>query len=277
MLDPDIADDVAACAASMPGDLAFAGHDDADRTWLVGLHERRRARRYYAYDRGAGEATLPLRAPARAGRYSSPPMEPFAFTARDGLEIHGYLTFPPGAERRDAPGRRQRPRRPVGAGHLGLRPRGAVAREPRLPLHPGQLPGLDRLRQGVPERGDREWGGKMHDDLVDAVGWSSTRATPTASGSRSTAAPTAATPPSSGAAFTPDVFRCAVDIVGPSSLKTLIESIPPYWAPLVAQFHTRVGNPDDRGGLPLGALTAVARATTSASRSSSPRARTTRG
>jgi dipeptidyl aminopeptidase/acylaminoacyl peptidase len=47
-----------------------------------------------------------------------------------------------------------------------------------------------------------------------------------------------------GAAFTPDVFRCAVDIVGPSNLKTLIESIPAYWAPMIAQFHTRVGNPE---------------------------------
>jgi len=35
-----------------------------------------------------------------------------------------------------------------------------------------------------------------------------------------------------------------VDLVGPSNLKTLIESIPPYWAPMIATFHTRVGNPD---------------------------------
>jgi dipeptidyl aminopeptidase/acylaminoacyl peptidase len=47
-----------------------------------------------------------------------------------------------------------------------------------------------------------------------------------------------------GAAFTPDVFCCAVDIVGPSDLRTLIRSIPPYWEPMIAQFHTRVGNPD---------------------------------
>jgi dipeptidyl aminopeptidase/acylaminoacyl peptidase len=46
-----------------------------------------------------------------------------------------------------------------------------------------------------------------------------------------------------GAAFTPDLFRCAVDIVGPSNLKTLIETIPPYWAPMIAQFHNRVGDP----------------------------------
>ncbi|MBA3653861.1 MAG: S9 family peptidase, partial [Actinobacteria bacterium] len=47
-----------------------------------------------------------------------------------------------------------------------------------------------------------------------------------------------------GATFTPDVFCCAVDIVGPSSIKTLIESIPAYWAPMLDMMKRRVGNPD---------------------------------
>ena len=63
-------------------------------------------------------------------------------------------------------------------------------------------------------------------------------------GWRSSAAPTAATPPWSAPPSRPTCFACAVDIVGPSNLKTLIESIPPYWAPIVAQFHDRVGNPE---------------------------------
>ena len=92
--------------------------------------------------------------------------------------------------------------------------------------------------------GDREWGAKMHDDLLDAVGYVVGRAGPTRTGSRSTAAPTAATRHWSGAAFTPDVFRCAVDIVGPSNLQTLLETIPPYWAPVKAQLYKRVGNPE---------------------------------
>jgi dipeptidyl aminopeptidase/acylaminoacyl peptidase len=37
--------------------------------------------------------------------------------------------------------------------------------------------------------------------------------------------------------------------VGPSNLQTLIESIPPYWAPIVAQFHERVGNPETEADL----------------------------
>ena len=47
-----------------------------------------------------------------------------------------------------------------------------------------------------------------------------------------------------GLTFTPEVFAAGVDIVGPSSLITLMQSIPPYWEPLKAQFYNRVGNLD---------------------------------
>jgi dipeptidyl aminopeptidase/acylaminoacyl peptidase len=91
--------------------------------------------------------------------------------------------------------------------------------------------------------GDREWGGRMHDDLVDAVafttgqGWADPARVAIYGGSYGGYAALV------GAAFTPELFRCAVDIVGPSNLKTLIETIPPYWAPMVSQFHRAVGDP----------------------------------
>jgi dipeptidyl aminopeptidase/acylaminoacyl peptidase len=92
--------------------------------------------------------------------------------------------------------------------------------------------------------GDREWGGKMHDDLIDAVRWAVDQgiADPKRiaiyGGSYGGYAALA------GATFTPDAFRCAVDIVGPSNLITLIQTIPPYWQPMISQFYRRVGNPD---------------------------------
>ena len=91
--------------------------------------------------------------------------------------------------------------------------------------------------------GDRQWGGRMHDDLVDAVahvigqGWADPARVAIYGGSYGGYAALA------GAAFTPELFRCAVDIVGPSNLNTLIETIPPYWAPMISQFHRRVGDP----------------------------------
>jgi hypothetical protein len=54
-----------------------------------------------------------------------------------------------------------------------------------------------------------------------------------------------------GLTFTPELFACGVDIVGPSNLETLLETIPPYWAPMVKQFHERMGNPTTPEGLQL--------------------------
>jgi dipeptidyl aminopeptidase/acylaminoacyl peptidase len=51
-----------------------------------------------------------------------------------------------------------------------------------------------------------------------------------------------------GMTFTPEVFACGVDIVGPSNLNTLLKSIPPYWAPVLQMFKDRVGDPDTEEG-----------------------------
>ena len=97
--------------------------------------------------------------------------------------------------------------------------------------------------------GNASGAGKMHDDLLDAVQWAvDAEGRRRRTRSRSWAAATAATRRSSGLTFTPDVFRCGVDIVGPSNLMTLLATIPPYWAPMLAMFKTRIGDPDTPEG-----------------------------
>src|SRR5262249_55573161 len=54
-----------------------------------------------------------------------------------------------------------------------------------------------------------------------------------------------------GMTFTPDVFACGVDVVGPSNLVTLLKSVPPYWKPILDMFKARVGDPDTDGGKKL--------------------------
>lgn len=84
----------------------------------------------------------------------------------------------------------------------------------------------------------------MHNDLVDAVQWAiqqgiaDPKKVAIYGGSYGGYAALV------GATFTPDLFCCAVDIVGPSNLLTLIKSIPPYWSTFLAQFYHQVGNPD---------------------------------
>ena len=92
--------------------------------------------------------------------------------------------------------------------------------------------------------GDREWGAKMHEDLLDGKRWAiqSGFSDPgrfcIMGGSYGGYAVLAAL------AFTPGEFSCGVDIVGPSNLITLLKTVPPYWAPMRAMFDKRVGNLD---------------------------------
>jgi dipeptidyl aminopeptidase/acylaminoacyl peptidase len=93
--------------------------------------------------------------------------------------------------------------------------------------------------------GNKEWGLKMHDDLIDAVNWAVSQGfadlkrVGIMGGSYGGYSALAAV------TFTPEVFACSVDIVGPSNLKTLINSVPPYWKPMRAMFDVRIGNVDD--------------------------------
>jgi dipeptidyl aminopeptidase/acylaminoacyl peptidase len=92
--------------------------------------------------------------------------------------------------------------------------------------------------------GDREWGGKMHDDLVDAVRWAVGQGVADPERLAIYGGSYGGYAALAGATFTPDLFRCAVAIVGPSNLITFISTIPPYWSTFRAMLHERVGNPD---------------------------------
>jgi dipeptidyl aminopeptidase/acylaminoacyl peptidase len=99
--------------------------------------------------------------------------------------------------------------------------------------------------------GNLQWGLKMHDDLIDAVKWTVDQGIAQADKIAIMGGSYGGYATLAGLTFTPDVFACGIDIVGPSNLETLLKTIPPYWEPLVKQFHDRMGNPHTNEGLAL--------------------------
>jgi dipeptidyl aminopeptidase/acylaminoacyl peptidase len=243
VLDPSVADDLTAIRALDPGDPMFAGHDDADATWLVGFTNDSGAVPFFAYDRASKSGRFLFEHQPALSRYELAPMEPFSFTSRDGLTVHGYATFPPGADRSGLPTVLNVHGGPWARDAWGLDPEAQWLANRGYLCVQVNYRGSTGYGKAFVNAGDREWGGKMQDDLTDAVayvtgqGWADPARVAIYGGSYGGYAALA------GATFTPDLFCCAVDIVGPSNLKTLIETIPPYWAPMVAQFHRRVGDP----------------------------------
>ncbi len=243
VLDPSVAGHLAAIRALHPGDPVFADADDADRVWLVAFTNNAGPVSFFAYDTATSTGSLLFEHQPELSNYELAPMEPFSYQARDGLTINGYLTFPPGVDRSGLP--------TVLLVHGGPWARDAWGYDPQAQwlANRGYLciqvnfRGSTGYGKAFLNAGDREWGNKMQNDVSDAVahaisrGWSDPEKIAIVGGSYGGYAALA------GAAFTPDLYCCAVDIVGPSNLITLIETIPAYWAPLVAQFHRRVGDP----------------------------------
>ncbi len=90
--------------------------------------------------------------------------------------------------------------------------------------------------------GNKEWAGKMHDDLIDSVKWAVDNKIANKDKVCIMGGSYGGYATLVGLTMTPDEFACGIDIVGPSSILTLLEAIPPYWKPMQDLFKTRVGD-----------------------------------
>jgi dipeptidyl aminopeptidase/acylaminoacyl peptidase len=244
VLDPALAGDLDAITALHPGDEFLISRDHADATWTVGFTADDGPVAYYAFDRGERAGRFLFTQHDDLAQYELSPMEPFAFAARDGLEINGYLTFPPGGARQGLPAVLYVHGGPWARDTWGYDPTAQWLANRGYLCVQVNYRGSTGYGKAFLNAGDREWGRRMHEDLIDAVehvvsaGFADRSRVGIYGGSYGGYAALV------GATFTPDVFRCAVDVVGPSNLRTLLETIPPYWKQLASQFHRRVGHPE---------------------------------
>jgi dipeptidyl aminopeptidase/acylaminoacyl peptidase len=177
-------------------------------------------------------------------------MQPVVIPARDGLSLQGYLTMPapePGSAAK-VPlvlvihgGPYLRDNWGFNGTHQWLASRGYAV----LSIN---YRGSTGFGKAFVAAADREWGGKMHDDLIDGVNWAVSRgfADPKRVGFYGGSyggysALMAATK-------TPDVFACIVDLFGISNLLTFMDTIPPYWGPWISVWKNRIADPATEAG-----------------------------
>jgi dipeptidyl aminopeptidase/acylaminoacyl peptidase len=244
VLDESIKDDLGAVARLDHGDYSVYDRDDADQTWLIGFTKDDGPVSYYAYDREHNKGTFLFVSRPVLNKYTLAQMEPISFTSRDGLTIHGYITYPPGKGKTNLPTVLNVHGGPWARDTWGYNGEAQWFANRGYACLQVNFRGSTGYGKDFTNAGNREWASKMHNDLVDGVNWAIEKGIADPDKIAIYGGSYGGYAALVGATFTPDLFCCAVDIVGPANLISWIQSIPPYWAPMRALLYKRIGNPE---------------------------------
>ncbi len=222
--------------------FGIASRSANDKRWVVAVGGPTLPVRYYLYERTARTFRLLVATRSDLTRYKLSPMEPVIIPARDGLKLVCYLT---------------RPVRPLaGKQPLILFVHGGPWSRDKYAYHPWvqwlsnrgyvvlqvNFRGSSGFGKRYLNLGNKQWGKNMQHDLTDAVRWAIAKANVDPKRVGIMGGSYGGYAALAGVTFTPDLYRVAVDIVGPSNIITLLKSVPPYWKPMMAIFNTRVGD-----------------------------------
>ena len=230
-------------AAPAGAEVTIASRTRDEQTWVVVYRRDDGPTEYVVYDKATGGITPLFVSQPALSDYQFAHMEDVRIKARDGLELVAYLTRSDtekatplvllvhgGPWARDGWGFNAMAQWMANRGYAVLQV---------------NYRGSSGYGKSFLHKGDKQWGvGDMQHDLSDAVAWAVKEGIALKDkvcifgGSYGGYACLA------GMTFTPELYACGVDIVGPSNIKTLLDSIPPYWGPLRNDMLLKIGDVD---------------------------------
>ena len=231
------------------GEISLTSRTLDDQTWIVAFLMDNGPVRYYRYDRPTRKAEFLFTSRKSLEGLPLQKMHAREVKSRDGMTLMCYLTLPPGVDP-DGDGVPQQPAPtvllvhggPWGRDDWGFNPLHQQMANRGYAVLSVNFRGSTGFGKTFLNAGNQEWAGKMHDDLIDAVTWAKDQKIADPSKIAIMGGSYGGYATLVGLTFTPDVFACGVDIVGPSNILTLLSTIPPYWAPTVQLFKDRVGD-----------------------------------
>ena len=233
----------------LPGkEIGFGSRTKDERLFLLTAYSDVEPGERYLFDRQTKKLTLQYRSREKLNRDYLAPMKPVKYKSSDGLEIPAFLTLPKGVPAKNLP--------------VVIHPHGGpwyrdswgyntfaqfYANRGYAVLQPN-FRGSTGYGKKFIDAGNKQWGDKMQDDITWGVkyliaeGIADPKRVGIMGGSYGGYATLA------GVTFTPDLYAAAVDYVGPSSLLTLLENVPPYWEAIRQLFYQRMGDPTTAEG-----------------------------
>jgi dipeptidyl aminopeptidase/acylaminoacyl peptidase len=245
ILDESLAPDIDGLKKLDQGDFSITDRTRDNRTWVVAYNRDSGPPRYWLWDRDKQHGRFLFTTwPALEGKPLAE-MQTVEIPTRDGLVMPSYLTLPEGSDGKNLPmilfvhgGPWARDGWGYNPYHQWLANRGYAVLSPNFR-------GSTGFGKNFANAGNREWYGKMQDDLNDAVDWAVAKGVVDPKRVAIMGGSYGGYATLAGLTRDPEKFACGVDIVGPSHVRTLISSAPPYWKPMMKMFEDRIGSMDE--------------------------------
>ena len=231
------------------GELSILSRSLDDTQWIVAFEMDAGPVRYYRYDRPEETAHFLFTSRKQLEGLPLAVMHDAVIKTRDRQKMVSYYTLPPWTDPRG----KGRPKHPLpmvlwvhggpwsrdywgyDATHQWLANRGYAV----LSVN---YRGSTGFGKKFVSAGNTEWGGRMHDDLIDAVKWAVKKKIADPNRIAIMGGSYGGYATLIGMTSTPEQFICGVDIVGPSNLVSFLNSIPTDRAPSARRWATRVGD-----------------------------------
>ncbi len=243
-VDESIADDLEVLRGKFADDYWFTSRSLDDGRWVVVHEQDVGPLDFYLYERDTKRLKYLFSNRPELEKYELSPMQSATISSRDGLDLTVYYTLPLWNCREAGPppavllvhgG-------PWGRDSWGYVPGHQLWANRGYSVISVNFRGSWGFGKAFVNAGNREWAGKMHDDLLDVVDWAAENGIAGRDKVAIMGVSYGGYATLVGLTFTPEVFACGVDVVGPSNLNTLLDTVPPYWEPEIAMFRTRVGD-----------------------------------
>lgn len=211
--------------------------------FIVGKSSDRARTSYYLYDRNTEELTFIHQVTPWLDENEMAEVKPVTYTSRDGLTIHGYLTIPRGMEAKNLPVVVNVHGGPWARDSWGFNPEVQFLANRGYAVFQMNFRGSTGYGRAFWEASFKQWGRTMQDDVTDGTRWlieqgiADPERIAIYGGSYGGYATLA------GIVKEPELYAAAVDYVGVSNLFTFMQTIPPYWKPLLDMMYEMVGDP----------------------------------
>ncbi len=245
VLDPAIEPDIARLTELNEGDFEVISRSGDDKNWIVAYEQDAGPVAYYLWNRDGqtGRFLFTNRPELESLQLSH--MTPVEIETRDGLTMTAYLTLPAGVKSGPLPMVLLVHGGPWARDHWGYNPYHQWLANRGYAVLSVNFRGSTGFGKEFLNAGNRQWAGEMQNDLIDACEWAVAEGVADPNRIAIMGGSYGGYATLVGMTDTPEYFAAGVDIVGPSHVGTLLATIPPYWAPMVAMFESRVAGSNE--------------------------------